>query len=54
MEYIEGFDLRPDFARTLSIERQIDMVSSSTITLRATNNVKFLLDPQLSSRGPSP
>jgi len=45
MEYIEGFDLYPDFARTLSIERQIDMVSSSTITLRTTNEAKSLLDP---------
>jgi hypothetical protein len=32
MEYIEGFDLYPDFARTLSIKRQIDVVSSSPVT----------------------
>jgi len=26
MEYIEGRELDPDFARTLTVERQIDMV----------------------------
>ncbi|KIM43985.1 hypothetical protein M413DRAFT_433218 [Hebeloma cylindrosporum] len=28
MEYIEGFDIAPEFAWTLSIERQIDMIRS--------------------------
>ncbi|KIM42277.1 hypothetical protein M413DRAFT_130315 [Hebeloma cylindrosporum] len=39
MEYIEGFPLEPEFARTLSVKRQIDMIHSCRQAARSSTSL---------------